>query len=221
MINRPITNTLVHLTYALKGSISSGRLEKMGKAYYSAKAGLDLHFALKERHPPSLRAVEYQRQLTDIAMQYYLRYDELLDQRKDGPMFLESPETKKIIIDSWIYLAERYKLTIYAICVMSNHVHLVLRATEDNAEIRLKPLMEIHRRFTSTMLNRLHNKKGRKVWATLIWDRDVRPGRFTSVLWYILNNPKKAGITSNVLDWCGNWWDERLEEEYIRPYRVA
>ena len=221
MTNRPITNALVHLTYSLKGSISSGQLEKMGQTYYSAKAGLDQHFTLKERHPPSLRATEYQRQLTNIALQYYLRYDETLDHLRNGPMFLESPEAKKIIINSWMYLAKQYKLTIYAISVMSNHVHLILRATEEGAEIRLQPLMEIHRRFTSTQLNRLQDKKGRKVWATLIWDRDVRPGKFTSVLWYVLNNPRKAGITESVLDWCGNWWDERLEEEYVKPYRVA
>jgi hypothetical protein len=64
----------------------------------------------------------------------------------------------------------------------------------------------------NTQLNRLQNKTGRKVWATLIWDRDIRSGKSTQVLWYVLNNPKKAGITDNVLSWHGNWWDERLEE---------
>jgi hypothetical protein len=134
-------------------------------------------------------------------------------------MFLSSPEAKRIVIDSWLHIAVQYGLVIYAISVMSNHVHVILCTEKEEAEADLLLIMDRHKRFTGNKLNKLQDAKGREVWAEKIFDRDVRPGRFTAALWYVLNNPKKAGLTEDVLDWCGNWFNPILEQEYIGPQR--
>lgn len=160
-------------------------------------------------------------EIRQIDVAYYLGYERMLHGISDGPMFLADPGAKAIVIDSWHHIAKQYDIAVYAICVMSNHVHVLLRANAEDAEIEFEILMERHKRFTGREINRLHNSKGRRVWAEDPFDKDVRPGCFTQVLWYILNNPKKAGITDDVLNFPGNWWDPRLEQEYIAPYRSA
>lgn len=79
--------------------------------------------------------------------------------------------------------------------------------------------MEAHKRFTGNQLNKLHGAKGRRVWAEKPYDRDIRDGRFTQVLWYVINNPKKAGITGDPINWVGTWINSLLEQEYIASYR--
>lgn len=219
MKNHPITSDLVHISYNLHGSLPRKIMESAGQEYHRQKAKLDNLFTEKDRLPSSLRYPDYHAALTKIALRYYLRYDSALDESLEGPMFLESPEAKRIIMDSWHFIAKTHHLVIYAISVMSNHVHIILRAEGPTAYIPFEPLMESHKKYTGTQLNKLQGAKGRRVWAKRVWDRDIRTGKFTSALWYVLNNPKKAGLTNDVLNWHGNYFDPRLEEEYIRPYR--
>jgi len=222
MHNRPLTSTLVHLTYNLKGSIPGPKLEAIGKEYRNAKYKLNKIFPISDRHEGSIRYTEYSTALTKLAIKYYLAYDGMLDQSVKGPHYLQSAKAKRIVIDSWHHLAKLEGLEIYAICVMSNHAHVILRVADERVTICLKDLMDRHKHFTATQVNKLQGKKGRRVWAVQVWDRDIRPGKFHAVLWYVLNNPKKAGLTTgDILDWSGNWYDPRLEEEYIRPYRAA
>ncbi|MEL7161911.1 MAG: hypothetical protein AAFN92_14210 [Bacteroidota bacterium] len=217
MLNHPLTTQPVHLSYRLRGSIPGIKLERLGQDYRTAKLSLNRHFTLRERHKDSLRYPEYERQLAVIRREYFLRHDRLLDQVKTGPRFLESAAAKKIVLDSWAFLARDVNLVIYAISVMSNHVHVLLRAAEEDACIPLRPLLYRHKHFTGLELNKLHKCFGRRVWHDKVFDGDVRPGKFSQVLWYILNNPRKAGITDDVLNWCGNWWHPQLWETHIHP----
>ena len=216
---RHLTSQLVHLTYRLYGSISDQELIRLTTRYTDDLEDLRQRRSLKSDHPASLNYQEYSELNTELQIRNFLRYEKLLDFAKEGPMFLRSPAAKKIVIDSWTHIAQQYGLIIYAISVMSNHVHVVLRVEDDNAKVDLDRLMEAHKRFTGNQLNQLQNARGRRVWAEGVFDRDVRPGRFTTVLWYVLNNPRKAGLTNNVLTWPGNWFNPKLEKEYIRPQR--
>lgn len=221
MPNRPITQHPVHITYRVYSSIpaqelrsitetSKDRLSKL-KAAYTA-------LSVKEQTECKL---SYLTGIEAIEESAYLAYDKLLDQPKKGPTFLSEAGAKQIVIKSWHHIAKQYDLTVYAICVMSNHVHVLLRANQAEISINFGLLMERHKHFTAVQINRLQQAKGRRVWAEKAYDRDVRPNCFTKVFWYILNNPKKAGITDDVLNFPGTWWDSRLEENYIQPFRVA
>jgi len=219
MENRPITNQLVHISYRLYGSISKKELTRLTNRYEEEVIELRQRRSLKADHPAALHHLEFVTLHNELQIRHFLAYEKILDGAKGGPLFLHTPKAKKIIIDSWMHIAEQYGLVIYVISVMSNHVHVVLRTKNDNAEVNLDQLMSAHKRFTGNQLNKLHNTKGRRVWEEQVFDRDVRRGRFTAVLWYVLNNPKKVGLTKNVLSWFGNWFNPILEEEYIGPQR--
>ncbi len=219
MENRPISNTPVHLSYRLFGSVAKGRLKSLQEDYEAQVDELQQRRNLKSDHPAALNYLEFTTLYTALQLRNFLRYDSLLDAAADGPMFLSSCEAKQIIIDSWLHIAKQYQLIVYAISVMSNHVHVLLCTEKEEAEVDLEMVMERHKKFAGNQLNKLQHVKGRRVWAEKVFDRDVREGRFTSALWYVLNNPKKAGLTENVLTWCGNWFNPILEQEYIGPQR--
>ncbi|SEQ41273.1 transposase [Neolewinella agarilytica] len=219
MNTRPITHQLVHITYRLFDSINSLALAELGEQFEHASNEVKARYHQRDRQPTSLRHQAYRAEMRQVNMAYYLSYERLLDGMTDGPFFLADPRAKKIVIDSWLHIGRQYDLSIYAICVMSNHVHVLLRANDVNACIDLEMLMERHKRFTGRKINELHDAKGRRVWAEDPFDKDVRHGKFGLVLNYILNNPKKAGITDDILNFSGTWWDPRLEQEYITPLR--
>lgn len=214
---RPLSTTIVHLNYRLQGSIPAAALQKIRFVYHEGLEELLQRRSLKKDHPAHLDYVEFMALKTELHLCNYIRYDSLLDAATSGPVFLKSAEAKQIIIDSWHHIAQQYNLTIFVISVMSNHVHVVLQANNENIDLAM--IMDRHKRFTANLLNKLHGRKGRVIWAKGVFDRDVRPGRFETVLWYVLNNPKKARITKDVLGWYGNWFNPLLEEEYIKPYR--
>ncbi|MEM9259812.1 MAG: transposase, partial [Bacteroidota bacterium] len=201
------------------GSVPTAAIKKLGEEYERAKIKIDQHFQLRDRQPTAILYSAYTEAMFTAETKYFLMYDELLDQNDSGPKYLTGTSAKQLIIDSWHHCSRQYDLTVYAICVMSNHVHVRLRANGEFASWPLIPLMEKHKRFTGRQLNQLHNCKGRRVWAEDTFDRDVRPGRFNQVLWYLINNPKKAGITHDPLAFPGTWWDPRLNQEFIDPYR--
>jgi len=219
MIHHPITTHPMHITYRLKDSIPAQVFVALTHKYQLKKKGLSRQLRPKGRFSTSPDYFTYQEQLRAIDIDFYLVYDELLDKRKSGPDFLKDSAAKQIIIDSWHHIAIQYNLIVYAICVMSNHVHVIVSARDDDASISSETVIVNHKKFTANKLNKLHNSKGRKVWAKDFFDRDIRSGSFNAVLWYVLNNPIKAGISPNPFTFPGTWWDPRLEEVYIKPYR--
>ena len=135
-------------------------------------------------------------------------------------MYLASPAAKEMIIKSWHHIARQRNLTIYAISVMSNHVHIILKANVMTDRIPLREVMRDHKKFTGTQLNRLHGTPGRRVWAEKEYSRIIRHDKFETVLWYVLNNPVKAGLTDDAVRWYGNFWATELKEGFI-DLRVA
>ncbi|MBB4080056.1 REP element-mobilizing transposase RayT [Lewinella aquimaris] len=153
-------------------------------------------------------------------MDYYIAFDTLLDKAMQGPRFLQDAAAKQVVIDSWKFIARRYGLRIYAISVMSNHVHVLL----ENRSASSTPLADIlteHKRFTATKLNRMQDAKGRRVWAEKEYSRTVRFGHFERTLWYVLNNPVKAGLTDDPTNWCGNYYTEEMRSNFVKVRALA
>lgn len=209
----------MHITYSLKDSIPKARITKLKLKYADEKNSLNRKFNFQDRQPDGANYKAYRSAARAIELRHYIEYDNLLDKRREGPRYLSDDKAQEIIIDSWHHIARQYKLVIYAICVMSNHVHVILRAIEEDAEISPELVLSAHKRFTGTKINRLLGRKGLPVWSRDFFDRDIREGAFTGVLWYVLKNPVKAGITQSPFTYSGTWFDSRLEEEYIGPYR--
>ena len=221
MIHRDITSQLVHITYRTHGSISSKDLVKVEQQYQQDRAAIFSKYPEKDRIPGGRQHLAFQSELEQLHLQHYLTYERFLDGTGRRGYYLEDEAAKQIVIDSWHHIAKRDNLIIYAICVMSNHVHVLLRARQEEVIIDYVKLMGDHKRWVATKVNELHGTVGRKVFSAKDFDRDVRSGRFASVLLYILKNPLKAGITKDWLGFSGNWHDSRLEQEFIQPYRIG
>ncbi len=93
--------------------------------------------------------------------------------------------------------ARRYKLQIWAYCLMPNHIHLVATPAKDNG--LALPIGHAHSRF-ALVINR------RKKWTGHLWQE-----RFSSfpmdelhllvAVRYVLLNPVRAGLVDRVEDW--------------------
>src|SRR5271168_1342172 len=106
--------------------------------------------------------------------------------------------------DQQIYcdmLAERlrkFRVEVWAYCLMPNHVHLIL--TPQEADGMSRALGEAHRRYTNFI-----NARGR-------WTGHLFQSRFASVamdelhllaaISYVSLNPVRAGLAGNAADWA-------------------
>ncbi len=104
-------------------------------------------------------------------------------------------------------LSERYGILLHAVCVLSNHFHLVL--TDPGAR-----LPEFHRDLDALVARAVNCSLGR--WEAL-WERDsysaVRletPDAVLEKMVYVLANPVAAGLVRRGGDWPGLWSDPKL-----------
>jgi hypothetical protein len=77
---------------------------------------------------------------------------------------------------------------------MGNHLHVVVRAPNDQETTPLGPIMSSLKRHTARQSNLILNATGQPFWEPIYYDRDVRPGKFIRVMWYVLNNPVAAKL---------------------------
>ncbi|SEQ17436.1 hypothetical protein [Neolewinella agarilytica] len=199
--NDPLSNDPVHIIYRLYDSLPQSSLSKLSADYRLAAA------QLKQRFPSALLlSSQHQNERYELQRKFQKRYDKLLDDVKSGPFFLSDNACKQIVIDSWLKMEEMDWVTVYAISVMSNHVHVLACHPDPNGSVDFNILLEKHKRFTATKINALQGQKGRRVWAKKAFDRRVRKGMFGSVFWYILNNPVKAKLAGSFEEFPGNYW---------------
>lgn len=124
-------------------------------------------------------------------------------------------EYKDIIIESLKHCQEKKGLVIYGWCIMTNHLHLIISAKEDN----VSDVLGDFKKFTSKKLVRTildHPGESRKEWIVTIfkeageknsrntnyqfWQQDnhpmiiFKPEFAAQKLEYIHNNPVESGI---------------------------
>lgn len=197
----PISATPVHLTYRLAGSIPRSvemRIQAMERSSL-AEARKRLEGLTGSNYGEAWR-LEMER----IDRQTEAATDEALHRADFGPMHLSDPAIRTIVLDSWQFLHSKGVISLYAVCVMSNHVHVILAAGKgDIVDIGL--LVNRHKSYTAGCSNSLLDTTGQPFWAKNYFDRTIRLGRWMSAMWYVLLNPVKAGLTENWEDWPGTF----------------
>lgn len=129
---------------------------------------------------------------------------------------------KNILLDSLSYCCSHKGLEVYAWCIMTNHVHLIIGTNGS----KMEDILRDHKRHTAeTLLNVIANnaEESRKEWMLSyfnaagkassqntnfqFWQQHNRPVELFTVpvimqkLDYIHNNPVKAGFVSKPEDW--------------------
>ena len=138
--------------------------------------------------------------------------DWFLDQAADGPMHLKDPGAAKIVEDSILFGAgDRYDL--FAWCVMSNHVHVLL--TPYGA---LSKVTQTIKGYTAHQINGLQDARGRAFWQDESYDHWSRDeDEMIRIIDYIENNPVAAGLCRRAEEWL---WSSGRRRTGWRPGEV-
>jgi REP element-mobilizing transposase RayT len=149
-------------------------------------------------------------ELYKLDKKYFGRFDEYLDHCvEESPRWLAEEKVAQVVANELHALdGERYRLIAY--CLMSNHCHVVA----DTAEHSFKPdhigptasypLTDTLKLLKGRMARYCNQALGRsgKFWHHESYDHVIRnEGEYERIVWYVLNNPVKAGLVKNWEDW--------------------
>lgn len=133
----------------------------------------------------------------------FAKRDKFFDTYKEGNHYLKSDALAKIVAES-LHFWDTKKIELYSFCIMSNHVHVVLRLLNDSEvenPYSLDKLMQSIKSFSAKKCNALLGQEG-KFWQDESYDRLVRDDEeLQRILIYVLNNPVKAGLCHQMKDW--------------------
>jgi putative DNA methylase len=109
-----------------------------------------------------------------------------------GACYLKEPRIAAMVEQSFMYFdEERYKLLAWVI--MPNHVHVLIEMFSGSL---LCDIIHSWKSFTAQEANKLLNRKG-QFWYREYYDRFIRDNNhFHRAVFYIHNNPVKAGLVS-------------------------
>ena len=126
-----------------------------------------------------------------------------------------APAARRIVLDAILHEKRRNRFELYAVCVMPDHVHLLIEPSlEPNAGEKpvfyaLPLILHSIKSFTATRINQIE-KSTEPVWEPESFDRIIRSEKdLQEKFRYITRNPWDAGIVSPEEDYPFVWWPEK------------
>ena len=122
--------------------------------------------------------------------------ERLLDVGYGSCLLAEEPAAKLVERSLLHFEGKRY--TLFAWCVMPNHVHAIVQPHPGN---RLSDILHSWKSFSAMQINRMYRRRGR-LWQPESFDRYIRNERhFVAVTAYVESNPVKAGLVEAAEHW--------------------
>jgi len=157
---------------------------------------------------------ERKNKLYQAEKKWFGHFDAWLDRcLAENPHWLAEDKIARIVADA-IHEFDGKRYTLLAYCIMPNHVHLLM----DTQEFRLSPshqgctapypLTDTLKRLKGRTARYANQALGRSgaFWQHESYDHVVQDAKeLERVLWYILNNPVKAGLVTDWRDWPHTW----------------
>lgn len=173
-----------------------------------------------EHQKPVLSEIEkIKQEYYSVRRQYIKAYDDLLDTNRNQEINLSKPENLEIMFTT-LQFWEGKRLQNIALTIMPNHVHWVFKLFEkDSAEnpVYLQDILQSVKRHSSNRINKVEGRSG-TLWQKESFDTTIRNDRHLYyAIKYTLNNPVKAGLTSDWRDWKGTW----VQRFAIADYRCS
>ena len=146
---------------------------------------------------------------------YFKKYDDLLHNEKKGNHYLKNERLSKIVADA-IHFWDEKRIELISYCIMSNHVHLILKmfnVDENGKELYLRTVLESMKKYSAKQCNLIINNTGNKFWHYESFDRQIRDrDELHRIISYTLDNPLKAGLCKNREDWKFSYINEKYNE---------
>ncbi|MCX6133590.1 MAG: transposase [Ignavibacteriales bacterium] len=188
-----------HVTFRLAGSLP-----------------VEVVVRLKHEHEAIKRKVrqvgksEEQRKLTrELGATYFDKYDGLLDRAGNGPTWLGDDRVASVVMSALLY-RDGNIYDMLAACVMPNHVHVLMHVKRSDAS--LYRILQSLKSYTAVTCNACLNRSG-AFWHHESYDHVIRDGaELERTIWYILENPVKAGLCRNWRDWRWTYVKKGLVE---------
>jgi putative transposase len=95
------------------------------------------------------------------------------------------------------HVVELFRVECHAYCLMTNHYHLVLRTPDANLSRAIHYLNGVYAQWW----NRRHDRVGHVLQGRFKAQLVERDGYFLEACRYVVLNPVRAGLVSNVGDW--------------------
>ncbi|NJC27456.1 transposase [Neolewinella antarctica] len=201
-------NTAVHIAYRLAGSVPVKQLEYLNK---SRALKIERAVANALLRPPKISGDWLRREKQAIHQRHHLALDNYLHNNSNGPYHLQDTRIAEEVIASWRLLHERKEIYLYVVCIMSNHVHLIVDCPVGVEAVSISSVVRKAKGYTARVANKLLDRKGTAFWAPNYFDTSVRRGRFLRAVWYVLHNPVKAGLVEQWEDWPNTWLNPEYE----------
>ncbi|MDP2174023.1 MAG: transposase [Candidatus Cloacimonadaceae bacterium] len=126
---------------------------------------------------------------------------------------LTETSTALILTTAFHYYNDRlYELHAY--CVMSNHVHLMIKPLKENSGMwhKTSEIVKKIKTYSAKEINKVMNHSG-TLWAHEYFDRFIRsPKHYYHEVEYILDNPVKAGLVKDRSEWRNSYYHPGLIE---------
>lgn len=127
----------------------------------------------------------------------YYKMDRHLDQSKQGNLLYGDMIDE---IQAYYLSYDKKLYDLYAVAIMPNHIHLLLRQKDSLANI-----LRVLKGGSTHIVNKALERKG-KVWAGDYFDKLIRDeAHFSLVYEYIKNNPIKAGLKDAHIRFYGSF----------------
>jgi len=182
------------VTFTLNGALSYDVIERLQN----------------EKEERIKKAIKTGERKYDIEKIYFGKYDDLLANPSNGVKFIENEHVAKIVADK-IHEFDNLKYELICFCIMPNHVHLLIDTMNytpeklnnkgSTKEYYLTDVLRLIKGNTSNRCNKILNREGR-FWQNENYDHFIRDrNELSRIISYILHNPVKANLCSEIKDW--------------------
>lgn len=146
--------------------------------------------------------------LTDLARRQFLHVERCLHAVDNQRDWLTRPGVPEIVLANLDWLEKPRGWQVYAVTVLSNHMHLLMRSGEGRSGELLADLGQ-YKSYVARQANEMLGRTG-SFWAREGFDHWCRDeAKVIGVARYICENPVKAGLVKGWADWpwtrCAEW----------------
>ncbi len=187
------------ITFCLKDAIPKGHLSKLYDEYKDR---------LKETDQIEDETVKFEL-TTELKFQYLITVDQILEKIQTGHHFLKNKEVARVVADS-IKKYDNIYYNLICYTIMSNHVHMLIDTSIQEEQIKsgqlakpayLDEILRLIKGASSYLANKILNRNG-QFWERESFDTIIHSDKyFNNSQAYVLNNPVKANLVTNWMDY--------------------